>query len=135
MAATDKSQRKRPRANRFALATLLPVLLLVSTASTQGATYCQPQMYCVDTAPGFSEAPLPPPTPADCINGGDNDGDGASDMACGGDDCDDNDPNRFPGNVEVCDAANHDEDCDPNTIGSLDADGDGFIDYGCFDVP
>jgi hypothetical protein len=43
-----------------------------------------------------------------------------------GDDCDDGDANRFPGNVEVADTANHDEDCDSSTYGALDADGDGY---------
>lgn len=57
----------------------------------------------------------------------DRDGDGAHAMRCGGDDCDDNNPNRFPGNVEICDAAGIDEDCDATTVGSLDSDGDGFV--------
>lgn len=47
----------------------------------------------------------------------DNEGDGHQSARCGGDDCDDSDPNRYPGNVEVWDAANHDEDCDVNTHG------------------
>lgn len=47
----------------------------------------------------------------------DNDGDGHQSVRCGGDDCDDSDANRYPGNVEVWDAANHDEDCDVNTHG------------------
>ncbi len=59
------------------------------------------------------------------------DGDGHISQACGGDDCDDNDPNRFPGNMEVCDAVNHDEDCDPMTFGERDADGDGWYDATC----
>ncbi len=61
----------------------------------------------------------------------DADGDGAIATECGGSDCDDADPNRFPGNVERCDGAGHDEDCDPDTLGDQDADGDGAIDARC----
>ena len=46
-----------------------------------------------------------------------------------GDDCDDGNPNRFIGNTEIPDFDGNDEDCDPNTIGDLDRDGDGYIDY------
>jgi hypothetical protein len=59
----------------------------------------------------------------------DADGDGHGSAACGGDDCDDDDANRFPGNVEVCDAS-HDEDCDEATLG-VDRDRDGFVDARC----
>ncbi|MCB9613603.1 MAG: putative metal-binding motif-containing protein [Sandaracinus sp.] len=41
------------------------------------------------------------------------------------------DPDRFPGNVEICDSVGHDEDCDPATFGDRDADGDGFVDALC----
>lgn len=66
----------------------------------------------------------------------DRDRDGHSDARCGGDDCDDNDLNRYPGNPEVCDAAGHDEDCNPCTIASTtsadgDADRDGFVSGAC----
>ena len=61
----------------------------------------------------------------------DADGDGRTDAACGGDDCDDTDPARFPGNTEVCDAEGVDEDCDPETYGYRDGDGDGFPDARC----
>ncbi|MEM1418513.1 MAG: MopE-related protein, partial [Myxococcota bacterium] len=66
-----------------------------------------------------------------CLVGGDADGDGRDAIGCGGDDCDDTDPNRFPGNLEVCDPEGLDEDCDPRTFGSRDRDGDGQIDAAC----
>ncbi len=69
-------------------------------------------------------------TSIDC----DRDGDGAVAIDCGGDDCDDADPLRYPGNTEVCDAAGRDEDCDPETLGSAfdgDRDGDGEASIAC----
>lgn len=66
------------------------------------------------------------------------DGDGHADITCVdgdnralGDDCDDSDGMRFPGNVETCDADHHDEDCNPETRGDRDQDGDGFEDALC----
>jgi hypothetical protein len=41
------------------------------------------------------------------------------------------DASRFPGNVEVCDAADVDEDCNQATFGDRDQDGDGWIDADC----
>ena len=64
----------------------------------------------------------------------DADGDGRASIACGGDDCDDTDPDRFPGNTEICDAENVDEDCQPDTFGSRDRDGDGYVDSACCNV-
>ncbi len=61
----------------------------------------------------------------------DSDGDGHVSISCGGDDCDDGDPNRYPGNTEVCDARGHDEDCDLNTFGNRDSDNDGYVDAYC----
>lgn len=68
----------------------------------------------------------------------DMDGDGFGDANCldrrgipTGDDCDDANAQRFPGNLEVCDAAGLDEDCDLNTRGNRDADDDGFEDALC----
>ena len=61
----------------------------------------------------------------------DADDDGHTAMRCGGDDCDDGDPGRFPSNMEVCDLANVDEDCDPTTFGFRDNDGDGASDDVC----
>lgn len=64
----------------------------------------------------------------DCTNP-DMDGDGVTSAGCGGNDCDDSNPNRYPGNTEVCDDE-VDEDCDPSTLGP-DMDGDGFVDIAC----
>ena len=70
----------------------------------------------------------------------DADGDGALDADClegddpRYDDCDDNDPNRYPGNAEVCDEDGHDEDCNPETFGHRDADGDGDVDRACYNL-
>jgi len=65
-----------------------------------------------------------PPT---CV---DADGDGHGAIPCG-DDCDDNDAQRYPGNTEVCDDREHDEDCDNSTYGHRDTDGDGEDDARC----
>ena len=71
--------------------------------------------------------PASPPPPAHR----DEDGDGHVNQALGGDDCDDRDAERYPGNTEVCDAAHHDEDCNPATYGERDADRDGYPDARC----
>ena len=60
----------------------------------------------------------------------DNDGDGFSDIACGGTDCDDSDSTVYPGAPELCDG--RDNNCDGVTDegcptgGCTDNDGDGW---------
>lgn len=69
------------------------------------------------------------PSPVD-----DYDGDGHDAIEHGGDDCDDADATRFPGNPEYCDADGHDEDCNLDTFGDRDLDGDGQISSQCFNL-
>jgi hypothetical protein len=61
----------------------------------------------------------------------DADDDGHTDLSCGGRDCDDADPERAPGRIEICDPEGHDEDCDPDTFGEVDLDEDGALDSAC----
>lgn len=58
-------------------------------------------------------------------------GDDVKSRRCGGSDCDDNDPSRYPGNPETCDARGYDEDCDPSTYGDTDFDKDGLVSNQC----
>lgn len=74
------------------------------------------------------------PAPAQAQISCDQDGDGHDAITCGGDDCSDKDPNRYPGNVEVCDFNGHDEDCNLSTAGFRDADGDSFNSAACFNA-
>jgi hypothetical protein len=76
-----------------------------------------------DAIPDAVESPL---TLRVCV---DADGDGAN--TCEGD-CDDQDPERFPGNPEVCDGK--DNDCDAVIDSGLDGDGDGIDDL-CDNCP
>ncbi len=108
------------------------------------AVYCNGVEVCAPSAAGADErgcvnpgAPCTEPGRScdelgrrcftECEVSGDADGDGVDSEDCGGGDCDDGNPNRFPGNEEVCDEAGLDEDCDPRTLGGVDDDGDGHI--------
>jgi len=52
-------------------------------------------------------------------------------VECGGDDCDDTDPNVHAGALEICDDDDVDEDCDPVSVGLRDRDSDGFTSDEC----
>ena len=88
---------------------------------TPGASPCLAGQDCDETARRCV---------TDCAVSPDADGDGADAIECGGYDCDDGDARRYPGNVEQCDLAGLDEDCNPATLGH-DADGDGFVSDQC----
>ncbi len=62
----------------------------------------------------------------------DADADGARDAACGGADCDDGDPQRFPDHAETC-GDGIDQDCSGADLpcDCADADGDGAADEAC----
>lgn len=120
------------------------------------ASDCDDRRYCngVETCVGSVCQPGTPPTCADTIactidacdpvrdmcsnTAPDRDGDTHLDARCTtgtgvplGDDCDDSDPRRAPGNLEVCDVLGVDEDCDLSTLGSIDMDGDDYVDARC----
>lgn len=106
-----------------------------------GIERCQPQNERADRN-GCVAGGLPCREGEDCLEAQDRcrlgpcdvpdaDGDGYAAIACGGNDCDDQDAERSPGLTEVCDARGLDEDCDPGTVGDRDADGDGYIDAMC----
>ena len=81
----------------------------------------------------FATLLFAPAAYADCTTP-DVDGDGHSAIVCGGDDCDDTNPARYPSAVEICDAADLDEDCNYDTPGFRDMDGDGFNDDACRNI-
>ena len=89
-----------------------------------GTTPCSGDQTCNEVAQTCEGA---------CVGAADADADGFDSIACGGSDCDDSDPLRFPGATEVCDPDNRDEDCNPATIAGSegDADGDGVISALC----
>lgn len=81
----------------------------------------------VQPAPGVRPQAVPAETRQRTPRPGeDADGDGYVSAAAGGDDCNDADPQIYPGRTEIPDA--RDDDCDAATIGFKDDDRDGYID-------
>jgi hypothetical protein len=95
----------------------IAVAVLFGAAVAQGLPQIDPRQV-QPTAPIKALPKLPVQVKPSCpANVRDCDGDGRAGIAHGGDDCDDLDPRRFPGNPEVWDENNHDEDCDASTTG------------------
>ena len=89
-----------------------------------------------DTAAPSSDAPDASIALPGCEMGTpcDQDGDGRRGPQCGGNDCDDRDCGRYPGNNERCDPAGLDEDCAPCTVAGErdgDRDSDTFLSATC----
>lgn len=108
-------------------------VLCDSSEECDDGTFCNGVEACVDGMCSAGTAPCPAMCDEithECIGDcPDADGDGARDADCGGDDCDDSDPDRYPGNTEVCDG--DDEDCDDATFGDRDVDRDGYVSAEC----
>ena len=141
-------------ASQAALSISVPVIQLpviapttcLSNSDCNDGKFCDGQELCVNhlckaaTTPACKDGQVCNETADRCLDAHcanpDQDGDGVSSIECGGTDCDDADPHRYPGNPEICDPVNpmHDEDCDPQTIGERDQDHDGYTDSICGNV-
>ncbi len=121
------------RVLRVALLVPLALVLVLVVAGCDGPLPVDVADTSIADAGALFDAPSDAPrTDASCATDTDRDGHVAA--ACGGDDCDDDDADRHPGNAETCDEAMHDEDCDLTTYGPRDQDGDGYDDAACCNV-
>jgi hypothetical protein len=126
----------RPLLNLFVCCCLAPGLAAAQACITDrdcdDHVYCNGAERCQPGAPGAdARGCIAPPIRTPCVTGQicheetlrcetireDRDGDGHWSPATGGDDCNDSDAGEFPGNAEVWDVADHDEDCNPRTHG------------------
>ena len=107
--------------------------MALDPSAIDAASNDDPANWCDSTSVfGSGDYGTPGSENPSCIVSVDADGDGYSDIASGGADCDDGDSSVHPGATEVCDGA--DNDCDGSAdIGAVDAtvwygdgDGDGF---------
>ncbi|HJL14138.1 MAG TPA: MopE-related protein, partial [Sandaracinaceae bacterium LLY-WYZ-13_1] len=126
------------------------VTVCARTADCDDGVFCNGQELCRPGEPGAGEdgclageAPctgsqtcneMEARCDSDCAAEPDADGDGHDAVNCGGDDCDDADPEVFAGAEERCDDTGRDEDCDPATLSGpdeTDADADGYVAAAC----
>ena len=128
---------KTLRTGRLAAASLVALLVGYDDGRAQTQTPQAPQ---APKAPPAIRIP-PPAKPAPTVRPGtapaetrqrtpileDADGDGFDGVAGGGVDCDDANPQRYPGATEI--PNDKDEDCDDQSIGYQDLDRDGFTDF------
>ena len=120
-------------ANRLRRLNVLALTLVLSLGACGDDDDAPPSDAGADAASDAGDlgADLGVQTDAGCP---DEDGDGFSAASCGGVDCDDSDAIRYPGAEEYCDALGVDEDCNPDTYGTLDRDFDGRVAMDCQNV-
>lgn len=125
----DRGPHRFNPAQEFVLMTRPATEMCRSDTQCDDNLFCNGSELCQPGAPGADSTGCTSGTPpcsgstcderaqactSACV---DADGDGAQAAHCGGDDCNDNDAGVYPGNIELWDSANRDEDCNPDTTG------------------